>query len=174
MTTNVEASPAPSPSATVGKKTTWAWTIATFFGAGLLKPGPGTWGSLAAAVLWYFGLHAAHLTGWPVVALSLAGVVLVTLIGIPAATIVEREAAREDPGFVVIDEVAGQWLVLAAAPVNLPHVLLAFLLFRFFDIVKPWPARQLESLPAGTGIVFDDLAAGVWGLLILLAVHHWW
>src|ERR1700683_5117894 len=89
MTTNVEASPTPAPSASVGKKATWAWTVATFFGAGLLKPGPGTWGSLAAAVLWYFGLHAAHLTGWPVVALSLAGVVLVTLIGIPAATIVE-------------------------------------------------------------------------------------
>lgn len=174
MTTKVESSPAPHSTPVASRKTSWAWTVATFFGAGFLKPGPGTWGSLAAAVLWYFGLHATHLTGWPVLAASLAGVLLVTLIGIPAATIVEREAGRQDPGFVVIDEVAGQWLVLAVAPVNLPHALLAFLLFRFFDIVKPWPARQLESLHGGTGIMLDDLAAGVWGLLVLLAVHHWW
>jgi phosphatidylglycerophosphatase A len=54
------------------------------------------------------------------------------------------------------------------------HALLAFVLFRLFDITKPWPARQLENLHGGTGIMLDDLAAGVYGLLILLAVRHWW
>ncbi|HTW48972.1 MAG TPA: phosphatidylglycerophosphatase A [Acidobacteriaceae bacterium] len=155
-------------------KTRWAWTVATFFGAGLLKPGPGTWGSLAAAALWYFAVRAAHPSPAIAIVGTIAGVLIATAIGIPAATLVEREAGHTDPGFVVIDEVAGQWLVLAAAPFDLAHAILAFVLFRFFDIVKPWPARQLERLPAGTGIVVDDLAAGVWGLLAMLLVRHWW
>jgi phosphatidylglycerophosphatase A len=174
MTTKADPAPAayqPPPSQA---KTTWAWAVATFFGAGLLKPGPGTWGSLAAAILWYFGLRAAHFSGWAAIAATLLGVAAATAIGIPAATIVEREAGRTDPGFVVIDEVAGQWMVLAAAPVELGHALLAFALFRLFDIVKPWPARQLERLPAGTGIVVDDLAAGAWGVLVMLVVRRWW
>jgi phosphatidylglycerophosphatase A len=73
---------------------------------------------------------------------------------------------------VVIDEVAGQWVALAAAPVAWRHVLVGFLLFRFFDIVKPWPARQLERLPTGTGIVLDDWAAGAYALLVMLVVRH--
>lgn len=174
MTTKADAAPQASPPLHTGARTLWAWIVATFFGAGLLKPGPGTWGSLAAAAIWYFVLRAAHPGHLAAVLATLAGVLIATAIGIPAATIVEREAGHTDPGFVVIDEVAGQWLVLAAAPLDPGHALLAFLLFRVFDIVKPWPARQLERLPAGTGIVVDDLAAGVWGLLVMLLVHHWW
>jgi phosphatidylglycerophosphatase A len=155
-------------------KTRWAWAVATVFGVGRLKPGPGTWGSLAAAAIWYFALRAAHPSPGIAVAVTLAGVAVATAIGIPAATLVEKQAGQTDPGFVVIDEVAGQWLVLAATPFNLAHAILAFLLFRFFDIVKPWPARQLERLPAGTGIVVDDLAAGLWGVLGMLLVRHWW
>jgi phosphatidylglycerophosphatase A len=174
MTTKAEpAAPAPPP-VQAKAKTFWAWAVATFFGAGLLKPGPGTWGSLAAAALWYGALRAGHPSPAVAVAATLAGVLVATAIGIPAATIVEREAGRTDPGFVVVDEVAGQWLVLAAAPFNLAHAILGFLLFRVFDIVKPWPARQLERLPAGTGIVVDDLAAGGWGVLVMLVVRHWW
>jgi phosphatidylglycerophosphatase A len=96
------------------------------------------------------------------------------LIGIPAGSIVERESGREDPGQVVIDEVAGQWIALAACPVEIRHALLAFGLFRLFDIVKPWPARQLERLHGGLGIMMDDVAAGIYALLIGLMVHHWW
>ena len=155
-------------------RTGWAWTVGTFFGAGLLKPGPGTWGSVAATAIWYGALRAAHLNGWAVAWLTLAGALVVTAIGVPAATIVEREAGREDPGFVVIDEVAGQWVVLAACPVEWRHALVGLALFRLFDIVKPWPARQLERLHGGAGIVLDDLAAGVYGLLVMLAVEHWW
>jgi len=154
-------------------KTLWAWTVGTFFGAGLMRPGPGTWGSLAAAAIWYFGLRAAHLTGWMAVDTALAGVLLATLVGIPAATRVERESGREDPGFVVIDEVAGQWLALAAAPLDLRHGIAAFVLFRVFDIVKPWPARRLEHLPGGAGIVLDDLAAGAYALGVMLLVRRW-
>lgn len=105
---------------------------------------------------------------------TLAAATAVTLIGIPAASIVERESGREDPGFVVIDEVAGQWVVLAAAPLDPGHALVGFALFRIFDIVKPPPARQLERLHGGTGIMLDDLAAGIYGALMMLLLRHWW
>jgi phosphatidylglycerophosphatase A len=146
----------------------------TFFGIGHLKPGPGTWGSVAAAAIWYFGLEAAHLTGWTVLVLTLAGAAAVTWVGIPAATVVERESGGTDPGFVVIDEVAGQWIALAVARVDVEHALLALLLFRVFDITKPWPARQLERLRGGWGIMLDDVAAGVYALLVMLVVQIWW
>jgi phosphatidylglycerophosphatase A len=99
-------------------------------------------------------------------------------IGVPAATRVERESERQglrivDPGHVVIDEVAGQWIALIYSRVNLSHLLAGFLFFRLFDIVKPWPARQLESMPAGWGIMLDDVAAGVYALLLMLALQHW-
>lgn len=105
---------------------------------------------------------------------TVAGALVVASIGIPAGTIVARESGRDDPGFVVIDEVAGQWVALAACPVKVGHVLLGFVLFRTFDIVKPWPARQLERLEGGTGIMLDDLAAGAYALLVMWAVRHWW
>jgi phosphatidylglycerophosphatase A len=174
MTTKADPALQPSPPAQPMAKTPWAWTVATFFGVGMLKPGPGTWGSLAAAVIWCAIVLVVHPAPTLAVVATLAGVLVVTVIGIPAATIVEREFRHTDPGFIVIDEVAGQWLVLAATPLSLAHAILAFALFRFFDIVKPWPARQLERLPAGTGIVVDDLAAGAWGALVMLVVRHWW
>jgi phosphatidylglycerophosphatase A len=174
MTTKADAAPPAISPLRTRSKTRWAWAVATFFGAGLLKPGPGTWGSLAAAAIWYFALRATHPSPVVAVVVTVAGATLATAIGIPAATVVEREAGHTDPGFVVIDEVAGQWLVLAATPFDLAHAILALALFRFFDIVKPWPARQLERLPAGTGIVVDDLAAGAWGVLVMLIVRHWW
>lgn len=105
--------------------------------------------------------------------LTLAAAVCALAVGIPAATIVERESARPDPGHVVIDEVAGQWMTLAFSRVNLSHLLAGFLFFRLFDIVKPWPARQLERLPRGWGIMLDDVAAGVYALLVMLALNHW-
>jgi phosphatidylglycerophosphatase A len=93
-----------------------------------------------------------------------------TLIGIPAATIVAREAGREDPGFVVIDEVAGQWIALIAVRPDWQHAALALVLFRLFDIWKPWPIRRLEALPEGTGIMLDDVAAGALALAVGLAL----
>lgn len=152
------------------RKTLWAWTIATFFGAGLGKPGPGTWGSAAAVLLWAavgVGLHPApHV----LLIILLCGIAASIALGVPAATYAARESGREDPGFVVIDEVAGQWIALLLSPVDWRHGLIAFVLFRLFDITKPFPARQLEQLPEGWGIVFDDVAAGLyaWGVASLL------
>ena len=91
--------------------------------------------------------------------------VAATLVGIPAATIVARESGREDPGFVVVDEVAGQWIALIAVRPDWRHAVLALVLFRLFDIWKPWPIRRLERLPEGTGIMLDDVAAGLLALV---------
>jgi phosphatidylglycerophosphatase A len=156
-----------------GKKTLWAWAVGTFLGAGLLRPGPGSWGSAAAALLWLVAGMSLHLSPAALAGLTLAAALCAMAIGIPAATRVERESGREDPGHVVIDEVAGQWIALIYSRVNLSHLLAGFLFFRLFDIVKPWPARRLESLPAGWGIMLDDVAAGVYALLLMLALQHW-
>jgi phosphatidylglycerophosphatase A len=155
-------------------QTTWAWLAGTFFGIGLLPGGPGTWASLAAAALWFVVARAAHPGPLVLAVATFAAGAIATLIGIPAAAIVERESGREDPGHVVIDEVAGQWIALALTPLDIGHALLAFALFRLFDITKPPPARQLERLHGGLGIMMDDIAAGVYALLAGLAVHHWW
>lgn len=146
------------------KKTIWAWTLGTFFGSGLLKPGPGTYGSITALLLWY---AAAHIFAPSPLVLAIATVVAaiaVTLVGIPAATIVARESGRKDPGLVVIDEAAGQLIALTLASPDWRHAALALVLFRAFDIFKPPPIRQLERLPEGTGIMLDDVAAGVMAL----------
>jgi phosphatidylglycerophosphatase A len=155
------------------KKTLWAWAIGTFLGAGLLRPGPGTYGSAAAALIWLVAATGLHLTTAHLAWLTLAGALVAVVVGIPAATVVERESGRQDPGHVVIDEVAGQWIALIFSRVDLTRLLVGFLLFRLLDIVKPWPVRQLESLPAGWGIMLDDVAAGVYALLLMLALQHW-
>jgi len=157
----------------VARKTVWAWVAATFFGAGLLKPGPGTWGSAAAALLWLGAARGFRLGSFPLACVTFAAAGMALIVGIPAATRVERESGREDPGYVVIDEAAGQWISLIHVRADLSHLLAAFLLFRLFDIVKPWPARQLENLPAGWGIMLDDVAAGVYALLLVQALNHW-
>lgn len=156
-----------------GRKTFWAWAVGTFFGAGLLRPGPGSWGSATAALLWLAVAEALRPTPRTLSFLTLAGALCALAVGIPAATVVERESGREDPAHVVIDEVAGQWIALIFSRVNLSHLLAGFLFFRLFDIVKPWPARQLEGLPAGWGIMLDDVAAGVYALLLMVALQHW-
>jgi len=168
MTTTSEPTAAPA-----AHKTFWAWTVATFFGAGFGRPGPGTWGSVAAVLLW-----AAY--GWGVssdphsllIAL-LVGIALSLVLGIPAATIAARESGRHDPGFVVVDEVAGQWIALLGSGFNSRHGLLALLLFRIFDITKPFPVRQMEALPEGWGIVLDDVGAGLYALGVAWLLHHW-
>ena len=153
-------------------RTKWAFAIATFFGAGYGKPGPGTWGSVAAVLLWAAYAWGLHPTPQMLLIVLLAGIALSILIGVPAATIAARESGREDPGFVVIDEVTGQWIALIGCPFDLRHAAIALILFRLFDITKPFPARQLESLPEGWGIVFDDVAAGLyaWGIAALLRI----
>lgn len=102
---------------------------------------------------------------------TIAAAAVVTLIGIPAGSIVARELGKKDPGQVVIDEVAGQLVPLCVAAPTWKYMLAAFILFRGFDIVKPPPVRQLEALSGGTGIMLDDIAAGIYALLVVLLLH---
>jgi phosphatidylglycerophosphatase A len=160
-TTTADAS-APAP--------LWATAIATFFGVGWLKPGPGTWGSAASVLLWAAvsrSLPPGLRTG---TALSLA--VLAAGIGIPAATRVSRASGKKDPQSVVIDEVAGQLIALIGVPLAWKTFLVSFILFRAFDIVKPPPVRQLEKLPEGAGIVVDDVAAGICAFVVMQLILH--
>lgn len=148
----------------------WANLTATFFGVGRLHPGPGTWGSAATVLLCAavsYALPASLRTPGAIIA-----ALLVTLIGIPAATQVSRATSTKDPQFVVIDEVAGQIIALIAIPLAWKTFLAGFILFRAFDIVKPPPVRQLEKLPEGFGIVLDDVAAGIYALAVMQLLLH--
>jgi phosphatidylglycerophosphatase A len=155
------------------KKTLWAWLIGTFFGAGFLKPGPGTYGSIAAVLLWYAAAHILHPAPIVLAIGTAITAAVATLIGIPAATIVAQESGREDPSHVVMDEVAGQLFALIAIPADWQHAALSLILFRAFDILKPPPIRQFERLPAGAGIMLDDVAAGLFALAVAQIIHLW-
>ncbi|MFN7924287.1 MAG: phosphatidylglycerophosphatase A [Bryobacteraceae bacterium] len=159
-----EAAPAAQPAASPRAgmfSTLWA----TWFGCGYSPVAPGTVGSLAALAIAY----AAHVwlgwSGWHFFALAL----LMVTSAVKAAGRVAESLGSEDPQIVVVDEVVGQWMALGGAmTLNWKTWLLAFCLFRAFDIWKPFPARQLENLPGGTGIVADDMAAGAYAALVLL------
>src|SRR5260370_41694245 len=126
------------------RKSTISWLIATFFGVGHLRPGPGTYASCATVRLWWGGSHFVP-AGW-LLPVEIALAVAITLLGISPSTVVARESGREDPGFVVIDEVAGQMIALIGVPLHWKYLLASLILFRVFDIVKPFPLRPLERL----------------------------
>jgi len=148
----------------------WAGLIATFFGVGRMRPGPGTWGSAAAVALW--GAVAYELPPALRTPVCIVLAALVTLIGVPAATRLARDTGTKDPQFVVIDEVIGQLITLIAVPLAWKTFLAGFILFRVSDIIKPPPVRQLEKLPEGLGIVLDDVAAGLYGSLGMQLLLH--
>ncbi len=153
---------------TVGNKPAGAFAtaIATWFGCGYAPFAPGTAGSAGALIP---AILLAEYAGWRPWHFAVLAVALCPL-GIWAAGRKARELGKKDPGLVVVDEVAGQWITIAgAAALNWKSWLAAFLLFRLFDIWKPAPIRQLEALPGGFGIVADDVMAGVYGALVLFA-----
>jgi phosphatidylglycerophosphatase A len=135
--------------------------VASFGYVGFFPIAPGTAGSLAALALFAF----IRWIGVP--AIELGAIVVVFAIGIWAASGTEIALGRKDPGVVVIDEVLGMLITLALLPVSFSGVVLGFLLFRLFDVVKPYPAAQLEHLHGGLGIMADDAVAGVYSHLLL-------
>ena len=141
--------------------------IATWFGCGRSPFAPGTAGSAAALAIGIVLHEYAGFVWWHF--LLLAAVLFYPAVA--AATVTAREAGIKDPGFVVVDEVIGQWIALAGARhYNWQSYLAAFALFRTFDIWKPPPVRQLEALPGGLGINADDVMAGIYAALVLFAV----
>lgn len=154
------------PEAKRPPRTTWAWLVATFFGTGFLWPAPGTWGSAAGLLLWWLAARFVIPAEWHWLGASVVAA-LVVLLGIPAATIVERESGQTDPSHIVIDEVAGQLIALVAVPLRWQYLILSFILFRGFDTLKPSPCRRLENLHGGAGVVLDDVGAGLYTLVIM-------
>jgi phosphatidylglycerophosphatase A len=144
--------------------------VATFFGIGHLRPGPGTYASAVTVLLWWAVAHVIDSRWQPPVSVALA--LAVTALGIRPSTVVARESGVKDPGFVVIDEVAGQLIALIGVPLDWKYLLAGFILFRGFDITKPFPLRRLEALPEGTGIMMDDVGAGLYALLLLQVWIH--
>ncbi len=140
--------------------------IATGGGSGYLPKAPGTWGSLVGILLW-LALGRLGLAAYLAVVLALL------VMGVIAAGAAEKIVDRPDPGLVVIDEIVGQLIVLTGAPPQLPVIIAAFVLFRFFDILKPYPAGWLDRhIHGGLGIMLDDAMAGLYGLLALQAGLH--
>jgi phosphatidylglycerophosphatase A len=162
-----------------------ALAIATC-GVGYLPLAPGTWGSLIGigvyvlirgALMKFFFDPAPHYNFdllqvyYGVIAFELVTVLAIALVGIWAASRTEKLSGRKDPGKVVIDEVVGQFIALIPVPFVLGtawwSAILAFILFRFFDIVKPYPARKFESLQGGLGIMADDVVAGAYAAIVV-------
>ncbi len=143
------------------------WWV-TFFGSGLIKPAPGTWGSYAALMVGYILI----IQGITLVGL-LTATLLITIVSIIAINKIEAETGIHDAPEIVIDEVAGQWLAMVPLLYFTPDIgrlLVAFLLFRIFDILKPWPIRWLdEKVGGGFGVMIDDILAGIISGLLLYA-----
>lgn len=161
----------------------FALAIATC-GVGYIPLAPGTWGSLLGVALYLlsfaFGHHVVFAGGersrftqeqvWTVELTGvLVAIFLITMLGIWASSRAERLLKRKDPPVVVIDEVAGQMIALLSGPLWIHtwwSIVTGFLLFRLFDIWKPYPIRRLEDLEAGLGIMTDDIAAGAYALIL--------
>lgn len=145
-----------------------AFIVATWFGSGLLPRLPGTWGSLAALP---FAWGIASVGGARALGLAIA---LLFLLGWWASAIYVERLQLDDPGSIVVDEVAGQWFVLLLAPPDLLLYFAGFVLFRLFDILKPWPAGWADRyVKGGLGVMLDDMLAAVYGLIIM-SVIVWW
>ena len=140
--------------------------LATCFKIGHLPIASGTWGSLAAVIGWWLWLQ--YLV--PLVFIVL--IITIFIIGVFATNIIIDHTAEKDPSRVVIDEVAGQWLGLLMLPDGTLYIVGAFILFRFLDILKPWPIRQLEQFPKGWGIMLDDMLAGLLTLGLIQGVSR--
>lgn len=145
---------------TLGRRA--ALVLATGFGSGYSPVAPGTAGSAVGVLLF---LPLVHAPLW----VQVAAVVVVYFVGVAASKVAAEVAGRKDPGIAVVDEIVGQWITYLALPFTPATALAGFVLFRVMDVVKPWPARQLEALPGGWGIMTDDVFAGIWANLALRA-----
>jgi phosphatidylglycerophosphatase A len=135
--------------------------IATCAHVGYAPVAPGTFGSAVGLAVYYLVRRQAS------TAVELGAIALILVVGLWSATEAEHHFGGIDPGPVVIDEVIGMLITLALHPVNVAGAIVGFFIFRVLDVVKPWPARRLELLPGGFGVVLDDVMAGVYGNLLM-------
>ena len=139
--------------------------VATVFGVGYAPVAPGTFGSAVGLLVWWL-LPAST-------AIQAAVIAAMFVAGSWGGNVAERHFGRSDPGQVVIDEVMGMLITLFLNPVGWLGALAGFLLFRIFDVIKPYPANRLEQLHGGIGVMADDAMAAVYANLVLRAALHW-
>ncbi|MCB9991471.1 MAG: phosphatidylglycerophosphatase A [Rhodospirillales bacterium] len=135
--------------------------LATWFGCGLIKKAPGTWGTLGGLPL---GVLFLYETGWPGL---LAATILMAIVGYMAADRFEKSTGTHDAGAIVVDEVVGIWVTLLVTPLTHIGLILAFVLFRVFDIFKPWPVSYFDKMPGAFGVMADDVMAGLYAALCI-------
>jgi len=141
--------------------------IATCFKVGYLPLAPGTWGSIFAILVWWVLLKDLDLFIFGIV------IILFFFIGIIVSNIIIDQNGDNDPSHIIIDELVGQWLALWMLPDGSFYIIIVFILFRFFDIIKPWPIRFMEQLPKGLGVMCDDLAAGLITLILTQIINFY-
>ena len=141
--------------------------VSTVFKIGYLPTAPGTWGSLAAVVLWYLIIESISTITFIVT------IIIIFILGVYTSSITERYSGQKDPSVIVIDEWVGQWIALLFLPKSLLLGLVTFALFRLFDIWKPFPIKILDKMPSGWGIMLDDVLAGFYTLLVLSVLRVW-
>ena len=136
--------------------------FSTVFKIGYLPIAPGTWGSLAALIVWY--VLIGHISSITLIAL----IVIIFALGVYTSSVIEINLTIKDPSIVVIDEWVGQWIALLfLKESDIWWSFFAFLLFRLFDIWKPYPIKKLDNMYGGWGIMLDDVLAGIYALVVL-------
>ena len=133
--------------------------FSTVFKVGYLPLAPGTWGSLAALAVWFLIIESTSTITF------IALIIIIFALGVYTSSITERYLNKIDPSVIVIDEWVGQWIALLFLPKSLLWGLVAFALFRLFDIWKPYPINSLDKISNGWGIMLDDVLAGLYALL---------
>ncbi|MEK9677833.1 MAG: phosphatidylglycerophosphatase A [Rhodospirillaceae bacterium] len=142
--------------------------ISTWFGSGLIPFAPGTWGSVAALPFAWVIYELWRAPGLMVATL------LLFLLGTWASSIHARDLPDDDPSEIVVDEVVGQWMTLLVVPPDLLYYAIGFVLFRVFDIFKPWPVSWADRrIKGGLGIMLDDVLAAVYAAIVLVIVRYW-
>ena len=139
--------------------------IATCFKVGYLPFAPGTWGSVFAILLWWVLLKDLNTYIFGAI------IIIFLLIGIVVSNIIIDQSGDHDPSHIIIDELVGQWLALFLIPDGFFNIAISFILFRFFDIIKPWPICLIEKFPKGLGVMSDDLTAGLITLVLIQIIN---
>lgn len=141
--------------------------VSTVLKIGYLPIAPGTWGSLAALAVWFIIIESISTITFIVV------IIIIFTFGVYTSSITERYLKKNDPSIIVIDEWIGQWIALLFLHKSLLWGLVAFALFRLFDIWKPYPIKTFDKMQGGWGIMLDDVVAGVYALLVLSVLRIW-
>lgn len=143
--------------------------IATGFGSGFCPVAPGTAGAALATIIWF--IISLFISPSALLITTVSLIVLFTLVGIWSTNVLETKWGK-DPSRVVVDEMVGVWIALLAADAGKwYHILIAFALFRLFDIYKPLGIRKMENLKGGVGVMMDDILAGIYSFILLLGIR---